>query len=225
MTEQEQPHAAEDPAADGGSASPTPPVDTPPIDTPPTRPRPKYGEYATPHEVDIARGIQLDRGANEHVDRLAAPLPPGHPAKKSAARPPARPSAPPPGRPFAARHPGQASPLLTVLLLVFGIWNTVTSIPSFLDLGAALSQGLESAGYGSITFGATAHVAGIVLLVFSFLVLIAAVGVSLRRIREGRSSFWVPLVAGGVWVLGLVVGMTIVVANTPGIAAVLQNHS
>jgi hypothetical protein len=134
-------------------------------------------------------------------------------------------AAPPTGRPVLVGHPGQPSPLVTVLLLVFGIWNTVTSIPSFLDLGSSLSQGLAAAGYGSITFGAVTHVVGIALLVFSFLVLIAAVGLSFRRIRAGRSSFWVPLVAAAVWVVGLVIGMIVVVANTPGVTTLMQNHS
>lgn len=188
--------------------------------------KPQYGEYATPQEVANARGIPIDR-ANEHVDRLAEPITPVHPpTKKRASFGSGSRHAPPSSwRPLAARHPGQASSLLTVLLLVFGIWNTVTSIPTFLDLGTSLSQGLALAGYGTVRFGAAAHVVGIVLLVFSFLVLIAAVGLSLRRIRLGHSSFWVPLVAGGVWLVGIVVGMVVVVANTPGIVAVMQNHS
>ncbi|CAN5429990.1 hypothetical protein BH10ACT6_BH10ACT6_09660 [soil metagenome] len=192
------------------------------------RPRPQYGEYATPQEVARARGIPLGRGADENVERLAEPIPPApsKAAKKSTATDPAlRHSAPPTGQPVLARHPGQRSALITVLLLVFGIWNTVTSIPSFLDLGSSLSQGLAAAGYGTVAFGAVAHVIGVGLLVFSFLVLIAAVGLSLRRIRMGRSSIWVPLVAAAVWLLGLVIGMIVVVANTPGITALIQNHS
>jgi hypothetical protein len=125
----------------------------------------------------------------------------------------------------AGGRPHQTNHLLTILLLVFGIWNTVTSIPSFLDLGGSLSQGLQAAGYGSVTFGPTAHVVGIVLLVFSFLVLIAAVGFSLQRIRQGRSSVWVPLVGAALWAVGLIIAMVVVVANTPGITTVMQNHS
>lgn len=189
--------------------------------------RPQYGEYATPAEVAAARGIPLDR-SNEHVDKLAAPLP-GAAAKATAPKaspvPRLRQAAPPSGRPFAARRPAQNSTLITVLLLVFGIWNTATSIPTFLDLGTTLSQGLAAAGYAPITFGATAHVVGILLIVFSFLVLLAAIGLSLRRIRTGRPSIWIPLVAGGVWAAGLVIGMIVVVANTPGAAAIMQNHS
>ena len=182
------------------------------------RPKPQYGEYATPQEVANARGIPLDRGANEHVSRLAQPItPPPTPHLRHVP--------PPSGRPVAARHPAQRSSLITVLLLVFGIWNTVTGIPTFLDLGGALSQGLEALGYGTIPFGVAAHVAGIVMLVFSFLVLIAAVGLSLRRIRARRPSLRVPILAGLVWSLGYVVSTIVVVANTPGAAALLQNHS
>jgi hypothetical protein len=194
--------------------------------TPDPRPKPQYGEYATPQEVANARGIPLDRGANEHVARLAEPLPVVPAPKKSGSLGLCLRHAPPPaGRPVAARHPAHPSSLVTVLLLVFGIWNTVTSIPSFLDLGASLSQGLAAAGYGSVTFGATAHVAGILLLVFSFLVLIAAVGLSFRRIRAGRPSLQVPLIAAGVWIIGLVIAMIVVVANTPGVTTLMQNHS
>jgi hypothetical protein len=201
-----------------------------PAATPDPRPRPQYGEYATPQEVANARGIPIDR-SNEHVERLAVPLPTVQPGaktarRKSAARATGLRHAPPPsGRPFSARHPGQASSMLTVLLLVFGIWNTVIAIPTFLDLGTALAQGFATLGYDSVVFGSAAHVAGIVMLVFSFLLLIAAVGLSLRRIRAGRPSLWVPLVAGLIWAFGYLVATMVVVANTPGVLTVLQNHS
>lgn len=170
-----------------------------------TRPRPQYGEYASPAEVAAARGVPAA-------------------ADSASVRPASEPGAASVGSRVTATPP-QRRHLLTLVLLVFGIWNTVTSIPSFLDLGRSLSTGLEQAGYGSVAFGAAAHVTGIVLLVYSFLVLLAAVGVSFQRIRRGRSSVVVPLIGGAVWVVGLVVGMVIVVANTPGITAVMQNHS
>lgn len=184
-------------SANAESASPARPV------------RPQYGEYATPEEVAAARGplpkvpaepvpVGADRALSAAGGGSAGPLP--------------------------STGPRQANNLITVLLLVFGIWNTVTAIPSYLDLGSTLSQGLEAAGYGSVTFGTAARTAGIVLLVFSFLVLIAAVVVSLRLIRRGRRSIWVPVAAAGVFLLGAIVAMTVVVANTPALADVLHNH-
>jgi len=121
-------------------------------------------------------------------------------------------------------HPRPGNNLITVLLLVFGIWNTVTSIPSYLDFGAVLSQAVELAGYGAVSFGGIAHTAGIVLLVISLLVLIAAVGVSLRLIRNGRRSIWVPVTAGAFFLVASMVVMTVVVANTPALLQVLHNH-
>ena len=190
------------------------------------RPRPKYGEYATPEEVAEARG-PLPVEPTDPVSRLAAPIAGAVSARaaKTGGRPaPGLSSAPPPrGAPVAARHPRQANNLITVLLLVVGIWNTVTSIPSYLDFGTVLTQGVAVAGYGTVTFGAAAHTAGIVLLVISCLLLIAAVGVSLQLIRSGRRSIWVPVVAAALYLVASLVVMTVVVANTPALLQVLHN--
>ncbi|MEO6533671.1 MAG: DUF6264 family protein [Pseudolysinimonas sp.] len=191
------------------------------------RQRPQYGEYATPEQVAEARG-PLPVEPSDPVSRLAAPI--AGPTSAGAAKPGARPSpavrsAPPPrGAPVAARHPRQANNLITALLLVAGIWNTVSSIPSYLDFGTSLSRGLELLGYGTVTFGAIAHTVGIVLLVTSLLILIAAVGISLRLIRAGRRSIWVPVVAAVLYLVAFFAVMTVIVANTPALAHVLHNH-
>jgi hypothetical protein len=189
--------------------------------------RPQYGEYATPEEVAEARG-PLPVEPTDPVSRLAAPIKGGastRGAKAGARATPALRTAPPPrGAPLATRHPRQANNLITVLLIVFGIWNTVTSIPGYLDFGTALAQGVALLGYGTVTFGATAHTAGIVLLVISFLLLIAAIGVSVHLIRNGRRSIWVPIVAGGLYLVASVIVMSVIVANTPALTQVLQTH-
>ena len=191
------------------------------------RPQPRYGEYATPEEVAEARG-PLPVEPTDPVSRLAAPIvsPPSPRVAKTGGRPSAalRSAPPPRGAPLGARRPRQGNNLITVLLLVFGIWNTVTSIPSYLEFGSVLSEGVALAGYGAVTFGAIAHTAGIVLLVLSLLLLIAAVGVSLQLIRTGRRSIWVPVTAGAMFLLASLVVMTVVVANTPALADVLHNR-
>ncbi len=170
------------------------------------RPRPQYGEYATPEEVAAARGPM--------------PEPPADPVSKSAAPISAAPAAPA----ATVRQPRPSNNLITVLLIVFGIWNTVTSISSYLDFGTSLSQGLEIAGYGTIGFGPVAHTAGIVLLVISFVLLLAAIGVSLQLMRLRRRSIWVPVVAGALDLLATFIATAVVVANTPAVLAVLQTH-
>lgn len=202
----------------------------PSVDRSGQRPQPRYGEYATPEEVAEARGPLPQEASDpgDPVSRLAAPL--ERPMPPRAARPGGRlspgtrPSPGPRSVPVGARRPRPGNNLITALLLIFGIWNTVGSIPSYLDFGAVLSQGVELAGYGNVTFGAAARTAGIVMLVISLLLLIAAVAVSLQLIREGRRSIWVPLVAGALYLLASVVVMAIVVANTPALLDVLHNH-
>lgn len=194
------------------------------------RPHPRYGEYATPEEVAAARGpLPPERvETTDPVSRRAVPIVRPAPSSRSGAPPrrsrPPRPTLTPRPSPVGARPPRAGNNLVTVLLLVFGIWNTVGSIPSYLDFGPVLSQGIQLAGYGSVEFGAIAHTAGIVLLVISLLLLIGAVGMSLRLIRDGRRSIWVPITAGALDLLVSVVVMTIVVANTPALADVLHNR-
>lgn len=193
----------------------------------PPRQRPQYGEYATPEEVAEARG-PLPVEPTDPVSRLAAPI--GSASSAAVAKPgnrssPGLRSAPPPrGAPVGTRHPRQANNLITVLLLVFGIWNTVISIPSYLDFGAVLSQAVDISGYGTVSFGPIGHTAGIVLLVVSLLILIAAIGLSLQLIRSGRRSIWVPIAGGALYLVALLVVMTVVVANTPAFLHVLHNH-
>jgi len=171
-----------------------------------SRPAPRYGEYATPEEVAAARG-PLPVEPSDPVSRLAAPIPASAPSRRT----------PPPS-------PRRTNNLVTTLLLIFGIWNTLGSIPSYLDFDAALSQAFEILGYGPVAFGAVAHTAGIVLLVVSSLVLVVAIGVSFRLMRDGRRSVWVPLAAGALSLLSSVIATTVIVANTPGLAQVLHNH-
>jgi hypothetical protein len=122
------------------------------------------------------------------------------------------------------RPPSRANNLITTLLLIFGVWNTLGSIPSYLDFDVALTQGFATFGYGTVTFGPVAHTAGIVLLVISVLVMVAAIGISFRLMRDGRRSIWVPLAAGALAILASIVVAAVIVANTPGLAAVLHNH-
>jgi len=181
------------------------------------RPRPRYGEYATPEEVAAARG-PLPVEPTDPVSRLAAPI------STAASLRAANAAAPPPPLPIGVRPPRPANNLITVLLLVVGIWNTATSVPSYLDLGPALTQGLELAGYGDVEFGAAAHTAGIVLLVISCVLLLAAAAGSLQLMRMGRRSIWVPVAAAALYLIASLIVMSVVVANTPAVADLLHNQ-
>ena len=187
--------------------------------TPDSRPVPQYGEYATPEEVAAARG----------------PLPVEHPpehrsAASSALEHRLRPAPPPRGertaapRPAAGRSAGRWNAPITAFLVTLGAWFTISSIPGFLQFGSVLSQALAMYGITRVTFGAGAQTAGIVLLIVSLLLLIAAIGLSVLMIRRGRRSVWSPLVAGVLMVISYLVAIYLVVANTPAAADLLQNR-
>jgi hypothetical protein len=165
------------------------------------RPRPQYGEYATPEEVAALRGIPL-----------------GPPARTV-----------PPTVPTAALRAGTA-PVntwrrldrpITVALIVFGVINVVQSAPLFLDFVATLKLAAKSVTYGPVDlslleFGEPARIGGYVLLAISIVLLVAAAGFSYLALSRSRVAFWIPLSAGGLNLLCYVVVLAVVLYSTPG---------
>lgn len=149
--------------------------------------RPQYGEYATPEE-----------------QRARAGLPPVEQVSTASAPAPAPPLQQPAVGPAAARPRNRAGVMITAVLLGVGLMNVLYSIPEFLDLSSTLEQTLKLlGGDGSFSNFAAAKTWGVIALV----VMLAGYGLTLwlalRRIRSGRSSWWVPLV-------GFVVTMLVV---------------
>lgn len=157
------------------------------------RPRPQFGEYATPEE-QRAR-IQRPE-VTESLEAGVAPQPEPAPATASTAP--------------TARGP-LADRVATFVLLVYGLISTISTIVQLLDfpgyaeraaqiLGADATYTALSAGY---VWGAVASV------VYAVGYLLTA-WLTWRRLRRGRIAFWVPLV--GFVATTLVAGACITVA-------------
>ncbi|WP_022879583.1 DUF6264 family protein [Microbacterium sp. B19] len=141
------------------------------------RPRPQYGEYATPEEQ---RARIRRPEVTESLEAGVAPAP-----EPSVAAAPA--AAPKPG-PLADRF-------VTFGLLIYGFITVVSTIIQLLDfpgyaeraaqlLGVQATYTALNAGY---VWGAIASVAyGVGYLLTAWL--------TWRRLRRGRIAFWVPLV-------------------------------
>lgn len=135
--------------------------------------RPQYGEYATPDEQRIRAGLP-PLGADP-----APPAPPAPVPAPSAARP-------------ATSGAGR---LVTFALLGFGLFNVLSSIPGFLDLPRTLSESMRILGLeGEFTNVAAARNWGVIALIVLMAGYAATVWLSVRRMRAGASSWWVPLV-------------------------------
>ena len=170
------------------------------------RPRPQYGEYATPEEVAALRGIPLE--------------------------PPAPPP-PPTGPPVAARNgAGAVAPTgwrrldrpVTIALLVFGVFNVIQSAPLFLDFVPTLELAAKSVTYvdlASLEFGEAARVGGYALFAISIVLLVAAAGFSYLALSRSRVAFWIPLTAAALNFVAYVIVLAVVLYSTPGFLSVI----
>ncbi|MET0304543.1 MAG: DUF6264 family protein [Microbacteriaceae bacterium] len=216
------------------------------------RPRPAYGEYATPEEVAALRGTQdeVEKAARLESPNAPAPLPaPTSSSSGPSPRPSDRIDDPVSDAPAAAARPGknrtaQDRPAqdrtgvasargrggwdrpITIALLVFaGAQLLISSGPSFLSFGASMSQSMQMLGVEGFTSSGAAQSAGFWLLIVHGVLLIATVVLSVARLHAGRRAFWIPLVGGAVaGIVTLSVVMTIML-NDPGVAAYIQQQS
>ena len=175
------------------------------------RPRPQYGEYATPQAQAEAMGLPSPAPA--------APSVPG-PAQAEAAHPPAAlQSAQPAG---AAHRREQTNLIVTVTLLALGLVNVGMSIGSYRDLGATIQTVYDRLGYGTYTSSGLAASLGVVAIVVSVVVWLATAAVSALLIRRRRVSWWVPLVGATLLFVAIAVIMTVAVVSDPALMTYLD---
>lgn len=157
---------------------------------PAERPRPQYGEYATPEEQrarikqpDLTR--LLETGQDPDAQRAAAPAA----SSPVAVKPANAPAAVARGR-FADR-------VATIALLVYGLVNVVTSIPSMIDYGSYVSTVLSLLGVdGELADPAAGRPWGIAAALILAIGWLLTAYVSWRSLARGRITWWIPLVAG-----------------------------
>ena len=168
--------------------------------------RPQYGEYATPEEVAAAYGTPP-------APPKPAELPP--PVAGTAVR------AAPPAGVVVERSWNR---ILTTILIALGAYRTVTSFFSLNSEGDNLAASLESVGYTGFTSIAEINDLAMTSAVLQVVFLGLAVVISLRLLRAGRISFWVPLVAAVIcWVIIASLYMGVIV-NDPAYATWVESQ-
>ncbi|NNC11244.1 hypothetical protein HII28_05040 [Planctomonas sp. JC2975] len=191
-----------------------------------SRPRPQYGEYATPEEQRAA--IKAPE-TNPHY----APPEPGH-VESTAAQHPSIPDAParqnPPVDPDSPsayngstllRHP--ADRVITIALLVLGLYNVITTITSRSDLPSEIAVFYGSTGItGDYTVTSLTGTIADVIAIVSLALWVVAAGLSTWTILRGRIAFWIPLVAGVLASLVNSAGLLILVFHDPAFIAFLH---
>lgn len=173
-------------------------------DTP--RPRPQFGEYATPEQQ------------RAHI-REPAPEPP---APAITPRPPlGAPAAPMPTEPV--RRPRQVDRLITLMLLGFGLVNVVLQLPRYLDMAGYAGELMKILGIpGSFTMTPAAQTWGLVAAVVYAVGYLLTALVSMRRLRSGKLTWWVPLVGAVVTSLAAGICVWVPLMSDPAFTAYFQ---
>lgn len=211
------------------SALPADPTPSAPAERPA---RPQYGEYATPEELAAlqASRAEAEAGAAQAPaasDTPAAAIPAPverDDAARNAARSAARTPDPVPGavadrsgtdsstRPTGLRRWDRP---LTIGLLVFGALNLLLTGPSMLSPSEQFAESLEIVGVTGFSSFDALDSAGVALLIVHGILLIVAVALSLARLHAGRIAFWIPLTAGILAVIVMLVVYAVVIVGDP----------
>ena len=146
-------------------------------DTP--RPRPQFGEYATPEEQKKAIKVPLDDVESIPVESQVSPT------SHISVQTPAPVKAAPGGNRFA-----------TVLLLGIGLVTILLSLSALVDLPDAISSAFAQMGVGNFTSVALAQTMGWTAILIEVVLWGVALWLSLRALGRGKVAWWIPLVFG-----------------------------
>ena len=173
-----------------------------PTGTPAPRPRPQYGEYATPDEALAAARAR---------DPWPAPTAPT--ASPAPVAPPA-----------AVRAPSSIDRTITIALLVFGGFSTAYAIATMLTLRENFATLYTAYGIDGIhQAGPVDSVAATLVIVSHVALLAGAVLLARTRLKAGRLSFWIPLTAGAIASVIFFVAFAVIIAADPNLVEFLQS--
>lgn len=143
--------------------------------------RPQFGEYATPEEQRRLAGLPpVDAVAEETA--VVAPAPAVAPAAQ------------PRGRRWDR--------IITIALLAYGVVNVFMSGMSYLNLPDLMNQSMQILGIeGEFTNFAQGRVWGTVAAIVLVVGWVITAWLSMRRLRSGKITWWLPLVGAVVTIL------------------------
>lgn len=184
------------------------------------RPRPQYGEYATPEEQ---RARIQQPAAGEALSSGISPDAPSviHPAAPIATTPVgAAPAVP------MARAPRTWDRMLTILMLSLGAVNVLFSVVSYLNLSDSLAAAFTYAGItGEFTNFDSARTWGVISAVVLVVGFAATVFFAVRRLRRGRLTWWVPIVGAVITFAAVLVCFSVPLATDPAFIDFVQSSA
>lgn len=150
----------------------------------PQRPRPQFGEYATPEEQRNAIKVPLDDVESMPVESQESTS--SHISVQGS-----RDSA----APAPAAGPS-GDRIATMILLGVGLMTVVLSAAALTDLPTAIRTTFVQLDVGNYTTASLGSAMGWTALITQAALWITALWLSLRNLRKGRKAWWIPLVFG-----------------------------
>lgn len=180
------------------------------------RPRPQYGEYATPEEQrarirqpEASAALEDGRSPSAPIDQRA-PVDPVIPGPVAGTRPATRPR-------FVDR-------VITFALLGYGLFTVLGSIPAATDYTQFATTFLQVFGVDqALSDPASARGWGLAAALVLGIGWVATLGLSWISLRAGRISFWIPLVGGVVFNLVSSVLLVAPLMADPAVWSALQD--
>jgi hypothetical protein len=177
------------------------------------RPRPQYGEYATPEE-QRARIAQPDASpvsepapvidAPSAAVAAAAPAPAADVARAARSRPVDR--------------------IVTFALLAYGLVNVIASFPALIDVSSYAETLFGILGVeAELTDPAAARPWGIAAALVLAAGWVVTAAVSWTRVRRGGLAWWIPIVGGVVFTSASAMLMLVPIMNDPAVWDALVN--
>jgi hypothetical protein len=169
------------------------------------RPRPEYGEYATPQ--DQADAIAK---ASPPVSPLLTPA--DRPAAVTPAAPVARPAVPV----LTAERPRRRWDLvLSIALLAYGLLTVFGGFVQYSDIPSIINQAYAAQRIGEFTSIEQAETVGTTIMVVNVVLYAITAFLTVQLLRARRLAFYVPVVGGAVAATITVTLILTLVINDP----------
>jgi hypothetical protein len=175
------------------------------------RPRPQFGEYATPEEQKRAIKVPLDDAESMPVESKESPT--SHISVQG--RPKPVDSTP---RPSGDR-------IATMVLLGVGLMTILVSMASLVDLASAIEIVYAQQGIGEFTSIGIANALGWTALVLELVLWGLALWLSLRALKRGKAAWWIPLVLGVIANIVVLLFVLLALTSDPALAEYVTRMS
>ena len=112
---------------------------------------------------------------------------------------------------------------LTIALLALGAVTVFSTFGELADLASTIDETYRLQGIeGRLAARDAAGIVGFVVNVIRVFALLWAIALSVQRLRAGKLAFWIPLIAGVVATLALMIGIGALILSDPAFLAYVE---